>query len=95
MSQEKPRTISDLVKSKKDLIKRRSTDPSFNEAVFNGQIQQIDSMIWSRVSRSDQNFFRNFFKLCKKELPEGEFNRIEGMAGTRQHIHQSTGATSN
>lgn len=81
--------MSDLIKSKKDLIKRRSEDSSLDAAI-NAQIERIQKLIDSKVSRSDQNYFRTFYKQAKEALPEDVFNRIEGVAGTRQHLHQSS-----
>lgn len=94
MSDTKPRTMSDLIKSKKDLIKKRKNDPALDLAI-NAQLEQIESMIWSRVNKSDQNLFRVFYKTAKEMLEPGVFNQLEGVAGTRQHFHQSGHQTGN
>ena len=90
----KPRTMTDLTKAKKDLIKRRSNNPLLDAAI-NAQLERIEQQIASRVNRSDQNYFRTFYKQAKEDLPEDVFNKLEGVASTRQHFHQSSHTRSN
>ncbi|ENV00974.1 hypothetical protein [Acinetobacter variabilis] len=92
---QRPRTVKDLIKRKKDLIKRRTPDLSLDEKIaITSQIEKIDSIIWSRVSKSDQNFFRTFFKIAKETLEPDVFTRLEGVASTRQHFHESSSKNS-
>lgn len=91
---QKPRTLSDLIKSKKDLIKRRSNDPALDLAI-NSQIEKIEAMIMSRVNKNDQNLLRVFYKTAKEMLEPSVFNKLEDVASTRRYFHQSNGATSN
>lgn len=86
----KPRTMTDLIKAKKDLIKRRSNNPLLDAAI-NAQLERVEQKITSKVNRSDQNYFRTFYKQARESLPEDVFNRIEGVASTRQHVNQSSG----
>lgn len=88
------RTMTDLIKQKKDLIKLREVDPTF-EAAINAQLHQIEKKIESKTSKSDQNFFRTFYKSAKEGLDPETFAKIEGVAGTRQYLHQSKGAAVN
>ena len=90
----KPRTMTDLIKAKKDLIKRRSNDNSLDAAIST-QLERVEQQIISKVNRADQNYFRTFYKQAKESLPEDVFNRIEGVAGTRQHLNQSSHTRSN
>ena len=94
MNDTKPRTMSDLIKSKKDLIKQRKNDPAL-DLVLEAQIEKIDSMIDSKVNKSDQNYLRNYFRLSKEHLRKDVFEKLADMAGTRQHFHQSGHQTGN
>lgn len=87
-------TTSDLVHKKKALIKRRESNPSLEMAI-NAEIELIEKKIMSRVNKSDQNFYRVFFKTAKEYLPPHVFAKIEGVASTRQHQHQSSNQKGN
>lgn len=90
MSEYKYRTMTDLIKMKKDLIKKRKSDPAFDLAIA-PKLEQIENAINAKVSKNDKSYYRNFFRLAKELLPPDEFSKIESVAGTRQYFHQSTG----
>ena len=90
----KPRTMADLTKAKNDLIKRRSNNPLLDAAI-NAQLERVEQQIAARVNRSDQNYFRTFYKQAKEDLPEDVFNKLEGVAITRPHFHKSSHKRSN
>lgn len=88
------RTMADLTKAKKDLIKRRSNNPLLDAAI-NAQLERVEQQIASRVNRSDQKLFPHLLQGAKEDLPEDVFNKPEGVASTRQHFHQSSHTRSN
>ena len=87
-------TMSELVHQKKALIKRRESNPSLEMAI-NAELDLIEQKIMSRVNKSDQNFLRVFYKTAKEHLPSHVFAKIEGVASTRRHQHQSSNQKGN
>lgn len=94
MSDTKPRTMADITKAKKDLIKKHKKDPDLVPDL-DAQLEKLESMFSARISRLDQSYCRNFVRLSMEHLPKNVFDKLADMAGTRQHFHQSGHQTGN
>lgn len=77
-------SIQKLIAEKKEL--QRSQHRS--HAIQN-RIDEIDKKIEQKTNQTDQNFFRTFFRTAKEQLPTELFNKVEGIASTRQNNYQS------
>lgn len=89
-----PRTMSDMIKERKDLIKRRAACPELKE-IIDSQVDVINQKLMSRVNKNDQNFLRVFYKTAKEILDPDVSDRIENVASTRRHHHESQGTSCN
>jgi hypothetical protein len=78
------KTIQQLLKRKKELQRASVITEEMQK-----EISDIDHQIDQKTNQSDQNYFRTFFKTAKELLPNDAFNKLEGIASTRQNNYQS------
>lgn len=82
------KTMGEMIKEKKQLIRKRQADHSLNDAI-NQQIDMLEEKMMARVSKSDQNLMRVFYRTAKEMLAPDVFTRIEDVASTRHHQYKS------
>lgn len=83
-------TIQQLFNRKKDLLK--STE--ITQEIKN-ELNDLERQIDQRINRSDQNFFRTFYRTAKEQLTGELFNTVEGIASTRVNDYQKKNAINN
>lgn len=84
----KPLTMVQLVKQKKDLIKRRNASP--DAAELDQALEKIELELLARIKKNDQTFRGTFLKVAQEELDPDVFDRILNVASTRQHNYATS-----
>lgn len=75
-----------LLHERKALVRQINKNPALADQL-NLQIAEIEKKLTAKVSESDQNFLRMFYRIAKEGLPEAVFNRLEDISSSRQDNH--------